>query len=160
VRSALASVDPGIAPYAFDSVERLAGHSYAQDRFALLLVGLFGLLGLVLSALGLYGLLSFQVARRTRELGVRTALGAQGGDILSLVFKDGARLVLPGLALGLVAAALVTRLLDDQLHGVHAHDPAAYAAAAVVLAATAALASWLPARRAARVEPMVALRNE
>ena len=160
VRGALASVDPAIAPYAFDSVERLAGHSYAQDRFALLLVGLFGLLGLVLSALGLYGLLSFQVARRTRELGVRTALGAQGGDILSLVFRDGARLVLPGLVLGLAAAAAVTRLIDNQLHGVRAHDPAAYAAAAVVLAATAALASWLPARRAARVDPMVALRDE
>jgi len=160
VRGALASVDPGIAPYAFDSVERLAGHSYAQDRFALLLVGLFGVLGLVLAALGLYGLLSFQVARRTRELGVRAALGAQGSQILALVFRDGAWLVLPGLGLGLVAAALVTRLLDDQLHGVHAHDPAAYAAAAVVLAASAALACWLPARRAARVEPMVALRNE
>jgi len=160
VRGALASVDPGIAPYAFDSVERLAGHSYAQDRFALLLVGLFGVLGLVLAALGLYGLLSFQVARRTRELGVRAALGAQGSQILALVFRDGAWLVLPGLGLGLVAAALVTRLLDDQLHGVHAHDLAAYAAAAAVLAATAALACWLPARRAARVEPMVALRNE
>jgi predicted permease len=160
VRSALASVDPGIAPYAFDSVERLAGHSYAQDRFALLLAGLFGLLGLVLSALGLYGLLSFQVARRTRELGVRAALGAQGSQILALVFRDGAWLVLPGLGLGLVGAAAVTRLLDSQLHGVRAWDPISYAAAALVLGSAAVLASWLPARRAARVDPMVALRNE
>ena len=160
VRRALAAVDAGLAPYAFDTVERLAGNSYAQDRFALLLVGLFGVLGLVLSALGLYGLLSFQVARRTRELGVRAALGAQGGDILALVFKDGAWLVLPGLALGLAGAAAVTRLLETQLHGVRAHDPASYAAAAGVLFASAGLASWLPARRAARVDPMVALRNE
>jgi putative ABC transport system permease protein len=160
IRGALAAVDPGIAPYAFDTVERMAGHSYAQDRFTLLLVGLFGVLGLVLSALGLYGLLSFQVARRTRELGVRAALGAQEGQILGLVFRDGAWLVLPGLALGLAGAAAVTRLLDSQLHGVRAWDPVSYVAAALVLGLSAALASWLPARRAARVDPMVALRNE
>jgi len=160
VRGALAAVDPGIAPYAFDTVERMAGHSYAQDRFTLLLVGLFGVLGLLLSALGLYGLLSFQVARRTRELGVRAALGAQGGQILALVFRDGAWLVLPGIALGLVGAAAVTRLLDSQLHGVRPWDPVSYAAAALLLCSSAALASWLPARRAARVDPMVALRNE
>jgi putative ABC transport system permease protein len=160
VRQTLAAVDPGIAPYAFDSVERLAGHSYAQDRFALLLVGLFGALGLLLSALGLYGLLSFQVARRTRELGVRAALGAGSRDTLALVFRDGAVLVLPGLGLGLAGAAAATRLLDSQLHGVRAGDPASYAGAALVLCLAAALACWLPARRAARVDPIVALRSE
>jgi putative ABC transport system permease protein len=91
---------------------------------------------------------------------VRTALGAQGGQILALVFRDGAWLVLPGLALGLVGAAAVTRLLDTQLHGVRPWDPASYAAAALLLCSSAALASWLPARRAARVDPMVALRTE
>jgi putative ABC transport system permease protein len=160
VRHVLATVDPGIAPYAFDSVERMAGNSYAQDRFALLLVGLFGALGLVLSALGLYGLLSFQVARRTRELGLRAALGAGSRDTLALVFRDGAVLVLPGLGLGLAGAAAATRLLDSQLHGVSAGDPASYAAAALVLGLAAALAAWLPARRAARVDPMLALRSE
>jgi ABC-type antimicrobial peptide transport system permease subunit len=138
----------------------MAENSYVQDRFAALLVSLFGALGLVLSALGLYGLLSFQVARRTRELGVRTALGARGADILSLVFRDGAHLVAAGLAAGLLGALGVTRLLGSQLHGVSAADPLAYAAAAVVLCAVAALASWIPARRAARVDPMVALRSE
>jgi ABC-type antimicrobial peptide transport system permease subunit len=124
------------------------------------LIGLFGVLGLVLSALGLYGLLSFQVARRTRELGVRAALGARGADIVSLVFRDGALLVVPGLVLGLLGALAVTRLLASQLHGVHATDPLSYAVAAIVLCAAASLASWFPASRAARVDPMVALRSE
>jgi len=114
----------------------------------------------VLSALGLYGLLSFQVARRTRELGVRAALGARVGDIVSLVLRDGALLVIPGLALGLVGAFAVTRLMASQLHGVPATDPLSYAVAAIVLCAAAGLASWFPARRAARVDPMVALRSE
>jgi predicted permease len=160
VRQVLAGVDPAVAPYDFTTVDRMAENSYVQDRFATLLIGLFGVLGLVLSALGLYGLLSFQVARRTREMGVRAALGARGADILSLVFRDGARLVIPGLLLGLLGALAVTRLLASQLHGVPPTDPASYAVASVVLTTAAALASWLPARRAARVDPMTALRSE
>jgi len=160
VRQALGGVDPAVAPYNFTTVERMTGNSYVEDRFATLLIGLFGMLGLVLSALGLYGLLSFQVARRTRELGVRAALGAGVGDIVSLVLRDGALLVIPGLALGLVGAFGVTRLLASQLHGVPPTDPLSYAVAAIVLCAAAGLASWFPARRAARVDPMVALRSE
>jgi len=160
VRRALAGVDPRLAPYDFTTIERMAENSYVQDRFAALLVSLFGALGLVLSALGLYGLLSFQVAQRTRELGVRAALGARSGDILSLVFRDGALLVAPGLVLGLAGALALTRLLGSQLHGVEATDPLSYAAAAIVLCLAAGLASWLPARRAAGVDPMVALRSE
>jgi putative ABC transport system permease protein len=160
VRQALAGVDPALAPYNFTTVDRMAENTYVQDRFATLLIGLFGALGLVLSALGLYGLLSFQVARRTRELGVRAALGARGPDILSLVFRDGAVLVIPGLVLGLLGALAVTRLLASQLHGVPASDPLSYAVAAAVLCLAAGLASWFPARRAARVDPMVALRSE
>jgi predicted permease len=160
VRETLRTVDARIAPYDVTTVERMAGDSYVQDRFAALLVGLFGALGLVLSALGLYGLLSFQVARRTRELGVRSALGAGGRDIVALVLRDGARLVLPGLLAGLVAAFGVTRLLASELHGVAPTDPVSYIAAGLVLALAAALAAWVPARRAARVDPMVALRAE
>jgi predicted permease len=160
VRRTLGAVDPNIAPYNFDTVEGLTGHSYSQDRFAALLVGLFGGVGLLLAALGLYGLLSFQVARRTRELGVRAALGAEGRDIVGLVFREGAFLVLPGLAIGLLGAFAVTRLIGSELHGVRAADPATYAAAAAIMALTAAFASWLPARRAARVDPVVALRSE
>ena len=160
VRQALGGVDPLVAPYNFTTVERMTENSYVEDRFATLLIGLFGMLGLVLSALGLYGLLSFQVARRTRELGVRAALGARVGDIVSLVLRDGALLVIPGLALGLVGAFGVTRLLASQLHGVPPTDPLSYAVAAIVLGTAAGLASWFPARRAARVDPMVALRSE
>jgi predicted permease len=160
VRQAMASVDPGIAPYSFDTVEGLTGHSYVQDRFAALLVGLFGAVGLVLAALGLYGLLSFLVARRTRELGVRAALGARPADVLRLVLTDGARLALPGLALGLAGAAAAARLLGSQLHGVGPGDPLSYVVAVAVLSLAAGLASWFPARRAARVDPMLALRSE
>jgi hypothetical protein len=160
VRRALTGVDPRLAPYDFTTVERMTENSYAQNRFAALLVSLFGALGLALSALGLYGLLSFQVAQRTRELGVRSALGARSRDILSLVFRDGARLLAPGLVLGLAGALPLTRLLGSQLHGVEATDPLSYASAAIVLCLAAGFASFVPARRAARVDPMVALRAE
>jgi predicted permease len=160
VRQFLDGVDPTLAPYDFTTVDRMTGNTYVQDRFASLLIALFGVLGLVLSALGLYGLLSFQVARRTRELGIRVALGARGADIVSLVLRDGALLVIPGLVLGLLGALAVTRLLASQLHGVQATDPLSYAVASIVLGVAAGLASWFPANRAARVEPMVALRSE
>jgi putative ABC transport system permease protein len=160
VREALAGVDPALAPYNFTTVDRMTENTYVQDRFASVLIGLFGVLGLVLSALGLYGLLSFQVARRTRELGVRAALGARGADLVSLVLRDGARLVIPGLVFGLLGAATVMRLLASQLHGVQATDPLSYSVASIVLGVAAALACWVPAKRAARVDPMVALRAE
>ena len=102
----------------------------------------------------------WEIRRRTRELGVRKALGARPADVLRLVLTDGARLVLPGLALGLVGAAAAARLLGSQLHGVGPGDPLSYVVAAAVLALAAFLASWLPGRRAARVDPMVALRSE
>jgi putative ABC transport system permease protein len=160
VRAVLDGVDSTLAPYDFTTVARMTEDSYVPDRFAALLVGLFGALGLVLAGIGLYGLLSFQVARRTRELGVRAALGARSADILSLVLRDGARLVLPGLALGLAGALGVSRLLGSQLHGLNATDPLSYATAGVVLCLAAGLASWLPARRAAQADPVVALRTE
>jgi len=159
-RQAVLGVDPAIAPYSFNTLERLVENTYVEDRFALLLIGLFGALGLVLSAIGLYGLLSFQVARRTRELGVRAALGAQGRDILSLVFRDGAALLGAGVGVGVLMAGATTRLLGSQLHDIRPADPFAYLLAVAVLSAAAALASWLPARRAARVDPMIALRSE
>jgi putative ABC transport system permease protein len=160
VRAELAQVDPAIAPYDFNTLERLTSDTYAEDRFALLLIGLFGALGLALAAIGLYGLLSFQIARRTREIGVRAALGAVRADILVLVFRDAAGLILAGLATGATLAYFASTLLRRQLHDVSPGDPTAYALAAVMLTAAAALACWLPARRATQVDPMVALRNE
>ena len=160
VRTALAQVDPDIAAYHFGTLERLLDDTYAEDRFALLLISLFGVLGLVLAAVGLYGLLAFQVVRRTREIGVRAALGAQGGDIVALVLRQAAGLVFAGLGAGLLAALALSRILQSQLHEVSPTDPAAYLLAALVLSIAALLACWLPARRASQVDPMVALRSE
>ena len=160
VRAEMAKVDRNLAPYEFNLLTRLVDDTYVEDRFSLLLVTLFGVLGLVLSAVGLYGLLSFQVSRRTRELGVRTALGAQAGALILLVFRQGAWLVAAGLASGLAASLAFARMLESQLHGISAADPTAYLLAATVLTFAAALACWFPARRAARIDPMVALRNE
>ncbi|HEY5550595.1 MAG TPA: FtsX-like permease family protein, partial [Opitutaceae bacterium] len=159
-RAALAAVDPGIAASNFNTLERLVDASYTNDRFAVLLIGMFGALGLLLAAIGLYGLLAFQVARRTREIGVRTALGASARDIIVMVLREGGLLLLVGLAAGFAASLALTRLLQVQLHSVSATDPLAYFAAAAVLGLATAFACWLPARKAARVDPMVALRAE
>lgn len=157
-RAALAGVDPNIAVYNFNTIDRMVADAYTTDRFALLLVSIFGVTGLLLAGTGLYGLLAFQTARRTQEIGVRSALGATAGDIIRLVVRDGARLVLTGLFVGGALAAGATHLLRSQLHDVSPHDPLAYLLAFAVLALAAALACWLPARRAARVDPMEALR--
>lgn len=159
-RAALAKVDPTIAASNFNTLERLVDASYTNDRFAALLIGLFGGLGLMMAAVGLYGLLAFQVARRTREIGVRTALGASSSDIIAMVLREGGALLGAGLAAGLAVSLVLTRLIQVELHGVSSADPLAYAAAALVLGAATAFACWLPARRASRVDPIVALRAE
>jgi putative ABC transport system permease protein len=160
IRTELAKVDPAIAPYDFATLDRLIEDTRVEDRFGLLMMSLFGGLGLLLSAVGLYGLLSFQVAHRTREFGIRSALGAGATDTLRLVFGQGGRLVAVGLGLGLMSALALTRIIESQLHDVSGADPLAYAAAGLVLSSAAALACALPARRAARVDPMVALRED
>ncbi|MEO8499844.1 MAG: FtsX-like permease family protein, partial [Vicinamibacteria bacterium] len=160
IRTELARVDPTIAPYDFNTLSRLIDDTRVEDRFGLLLMSLFGGLGLTLSAVGLYGLLSFQVAHRTREFGVRSALGASAADTVRLILGQGARLVALGLAAGTISALMLTRVLESQLRDVSGADPRAYVAAALVLLSTAALACAVPARRAARVDPMVALREE
>ena len=160
IRGELAKVDPTIAPYDFNTVERLVEDTRLEDRFGLLMMSLFGGLGLMLSAVGLYGLLSFQVAHRTREFGVRSALGAAAIDTVRLVLGQGGRLVAAGLGLGLLSAMALARVIAGQLHDVSGVDPLACLSTALVLTLTAALACALPARRASRVDPMVALREE
>ena len=115
---------------------------------------------LVLSCIGLYGLLSFNVARRTNEIGIRMAIGAQPGDVIRVVLREALILAAIGIAVGLPAVFAVTRLIRSQLYGVQPTDPATLIVVTVILVTVALLSAWLPARRAARVDPMVALRSE
>jgi predicted permease len=139
-----------------DAVDRLL----FNERLVARLFGLFGALGLMLACVGLYGLLSYSVTLRTREIGIRTALGAQRRDVLVLVLRQGLVLVILGVTLGATAATGVTRLLESLLYGVRPTDPFTFALTAALLIAIGLIASWLPARRATRVDPMMALRCE
>ena len=136
------------------------GHFYTRARFQTTLLLIFALIGLILAGIGIYGLIAFLVAERTRELGVRIALGATRGEISRLVVADAARWSLAGLAVGSLASVLFSRLLEGLLYGVEASDPRAYAGAVLSFVLVSVLAAWLPARRAARIDPMVALRYE
>jgi ABC-type antimicrobial peptide transport system permease subunit len=131
-----------------------------QPRFTMALFGVFAAIGLALAAAGIYSVLSFLVTRRKHEIGVRMALGAQWGDILRLVLSTGAKLIASGLVVGLLGGFAVTRLLNAHLFGVTSGDPISYGAVVAVLAAVGFLACYIPARRAARVNPTEALRCE
>ena len=161
VASAIQKVDPDIP---IDRSMGLAadfeGYSLAPHKFMLLLLGVFSVVALFLAALGIYGVMSFNVSQRTNEIGVRMALGAQRADILRLIFLQTARLVGAGLVLGAACAFAGSRLLRSMLFDVSVNDPLTFVIICVVLAAVAALASYLPARRATKVNPMVALRSE
>jgi len=124
------------------------------------LLGTFGLLALALSVIGLYGMLAYTVSQRTREIGIRTALGAQTNDVLSLVMLQGLKLAGIGMAIGLTAALLSTRLLAFLLYGISATDPLTFAGVTAAFLAIVLLASYIPARRATKVDPMIALRYE
>lgn len=144
-------------------VETLATQVAASLRVERLLAMLssgFGMLALLLSCLGLYGILSYTVAQRTNEIGIRMALGAARRDVLWLVLRDALRLVLIGIALGVPAALAAGRLVASQLYGISAADPVVIGLAPMALLVIAAVASYLPARRATRVDPLVALRFE
>jgi putative ABC transport system permease protein len=133
---------------------------YAGPKFGFLLLTVFGGVGLMLVTVGVYSVLAYSTTQKTHEIGIRMALGAEGTDVLGMVVRSGFRVVAVGIAVGIVASLLLGRLIGPQLVGVTASDPPTLAGAAALLAVTAAIASWIPARRAARVDPMVALRYE
>jgi putative ABC transport system permease protein len=131
----------------------------SQSRLIAVLLGLFAAVALSLAVMGIYGVLSFAVAQRTGEIGIRMALGAERRSVLALVLRDGAVLATVGLAIGIVAALALTRVLRTMLFGVTTTDPLTYAAMAGALAVAVLVASWIPARRAAGVDPVIALRK-
>ena len=159
VRAQLHAVDPALPMAHVATLEQNVSNAVAQPRFQTLLLGAFAGLALLLGAVGLYGILSHSVLRRTREIGIRLALGGAPGDIRRMVMGEGLRLVAAGVALGLALALAVTRYLETLLYGVDARDPLTFSAVPLVLAATALLASYLPVRRATRIDPVTALRE-
>ena len=160
LRQALLDVDHDIPLDNVMTMEARVSASVAAPRFYAMLLGLFAALALGLAAVGLYGVLSYNVSQRHREIGVRMALGAERGDILRLVVRQGLVLALVGVAIGVAGAYGVTRFLKALLFGITPTDPATYAGICVLLLAVAFAACWVPARRATRVDPMAALRYE
>jgi len=159
-RQAVRDLDPLIAITNIRTMTKMIDLSVAQPRFTMLLLGVFGAVALTLAVVGIYGIMAHAVKRRTREIGIRMALGARPADVLRLVVGQGMRLAVLGLVVGVVAALAATRLMADLLFGVKATDPLTYAGSVVVLGAVAFAASWIPARRAIAIDPTLALRSE
>jgi putative ABC transport system permease protein len=158
-RQALLALDRD-QPVTIGAMAGLVRATMVQPRFRSLLLGTFAVIALLLAVIGIYGVISHGVAQRTREIGVRLALGAQRRDIVRLVLREGMLLTAAGLAAGVVAALAFTRLLRGMLFGVTTHDLGTFVAVSLLLTVTAALANFLPARRASRVDPMVTMQAE
>jgi putative ABC transport system permease protein len=160
VRNAVWEIDKDQPVSKIRTMEDIISESVARQRFSMLLLGIFAILALVLAAVGIYGVMSYSVAQRAHEIGLRMALGAQRSDVLKLVVGQGLKLVLIGVAIGLAAAFTLTRVMSSLLFGVSATDPITFITISLVLISVAVLASYIPARRATKVDPMVALRYE
>jgi putative ABC transport system permease protein len=160
IRNQVQQLDPELPMAAIATMDQLLADSLSRSRFTMLLLGIFAVVALVLAAVGIYGLIAYSVTQRTQELGIRIALGAQRRDVLRLVLTQGTRLTLLGVAIGVLAALALSRVLGTLLFGVSATDPLTFAGVAGLLVVVALLACFIPARRATRVDPMIALRYE
>ena len=160
IRAAIATVDKDQPVFETATMEQMVRNSVSPQRVTFFVLGAFSALALVLAAIGIYGVVSYSAAQRTQEIGIRMALGAQPGDVLRMVMAQGARLAALGLATGIVAALALTRFLASLLYGVSSSDPTTFVTVTVLLAVTAMAASYIPARRTLRIDPIRALRSE
>ena len=160
VRSGVAEIDPRQVIYGVQTMDDVLSGSLAARRLSMILLTVFAGLAVVLSCVGIYGVISYVVGQRTHEIGLRMALGAQGSDVMRMVMGEGAKMALLGVGAGIAGALVLTRLMASELFGVSAHDPLTYVGVAIVLLGVALAACYLPARRAVRVDPVVALRCE
>jgi putative ABC transport system permease protein len=160
VRNELQQLDPAQPMAGVATMDELLSGSLSRSRFTMLVLAVFAALALILASVGIYGVIAYSVTQRTQEFGVRMALGASRRDVLRLVLRQGTRLTLLGIGLGIVAALIVTRLMATLLYGISATDPLTFTSVALLLALVALAACYIPAQRATRVDPIVALRYE
>jgi ABC-type antimicrobial peptide transport system permease subunit len=160
IRQRIRAMDATLPVSDVRTLDNVVSNALAEPRFTTTLIGFFAILALGLAALGLYGVVSFMASSRTQEMGIRMALGASSARVAGPVLGEGIGMAAAGTLAGVLGAMLLTRLLSAQLYGVAPLDAATFASVPVVLMLVAALASWLPARRAARISPLIALRND
>jgi len=160
VRREVAAIDPNQPVANIKTMERWVSESVAQPRFRTLLLGIFSAVALILSVVGIYGVMAYAVSQRTREIGIRLALGAQTGAVLKLALGQGMKLAGLGVAIGLLASLALTRLMKNLLFGVSATDPLTFAVIALLLTGVALVACYFPARKATKIDPLSALRRE
>jgi ABC-type antimicrobial peptide transport system permease subunit len=160
VRNQIRALDPGMAIYNVQTMQEHLRDAYFLPRLAATLFGVFGAMGLILAAVGLYGVISYSVGRRTREIGIRMALGAQAAQVQRLILGHGMMLTAIAVIIGLPAAFAMSKLFTSVLYGIHSNDPVTFAVVPLFLAAVALFACWLPARHAAKVNPQIVLRCE